>query len=111
MRPSVASPTGTVIGPPVSITSAAALEAVRRVHRHRAHPVVAEVLLHLADELAGLAVPVAVVHLDRQRRVDLGQLLLGKTASTTTPVTCSTRPTFCRREEFPLLSAISFLQF
>ena len=50
MRPSVASPTGTVIGAPVSITSQAARETVGRVHRDRAHAVVAEVLLDLADE-------------------------------------------------------------
>ena len=50
MRPSVSLPTGTVIGPPVSITSCAALQAVGRVHRDRAHAVVAEVLLDLADQ-------------------------------------------------------------
>ena len=50
IRPSVASPTGTVIGAPVSITSSAAGEAVGGVHRDRAHAVVAEVLLDLADE-------------------------------------------------------------
>ena len=43
-----AAPTGTVIGPPVSMHLGAAREAVRRVHRDRAHAVVAEVLLHLA---------------------------------------------------------------
>ena len=50
MRPSVSLPTGTVIGPPVSVDLVAALEAVGGVHRDRAHAVVAEVLLHLADE-------------------------------------------------------------
>ena len=50
MRPSVTSPTGTVIGAPVSTTSSAAREAVGRVHRDRADAVVAEVLLDLADE-------------------------------------------------------------
>ena len=50
MRPSVASPTGTVIGAPVSITSSAPREPVGGVHRHRAHAVVAEVLLDLAHE-------------------------------------------------------------
>ena len=52
IRPSVASPTGTVIGAPVSITSSAARQAVGRVHRDGAHAVVAEVLLDLADEHA-----------------------------------------------------------
>ena len=52
----------------------AALQAVGGVHRHRAHPVVAEVLLHLADQLGRLAVLVAG-HLDLHRRVDLGQLV------------------------------------
>ena len=52
----------------------AALEAVGGVHRDRAHAVVAEVLLHLADQLGRLAVVVAG-HLDLHRRVDLGQLV------------------------------------
>ena len=47
----------------------AAREAVGRVHRDRAHAVVAEVLLHLADERA------AVAAVDRDRVVDLGQLV------------------------------------
>ena len=47
----------------------AAGEAVGRVHRDRAHAVVAEVLLHLADEDAVLAA------VDRDRVVDLGELL------------------------------------
>ena len=74
MRPRVASPTGTVIGPPVSIDLVAALEAVGRVHRDRADAVVAEVLLHLADQLGRFAVLVAG-HLDLHRRVDLRQLV------------------------------------
>ena len=49
-RPRVASPTGTVIGPPVSTDRGAAREAVRGRHRDGAHPVVAQVLLDLADE-------------------------------------------------------------
>ena len=52
MRPSVTSPTGTVIGPPVSTTSSTAGEPVGGVHRHRADAVVAEVLLDLAHEHA-----------------------------------------------------------
>ena len=51
IRPSVAFPTGTVIGAPVSITSVAARQAVGGVHRHRPHPVVAEMLLDLADQI------------------------------------------------------------
>ena len=47
----------------------AAGEAVGGVHRDRAHAVVAEVLLHLADEGALLAA------VDRDRVVDLGQLV------------------------------------
>ena len=65
MRPSVTSPTGTVIGPPVSTTSVAAGEAVGRVHRDRADAVVAEVLLDLADEDVRLAA------VDGDRVVDL----------------------------------------
>ena len=52
----------------------AALQAVGGVHRHRAHPVVAEVLLHLADQLGRFAILVAG-HLDLHRRVDLRQLV------------------------------------
>ena len=52
----------------------AALQAVGGVHRHRADAVVAEVLLDLADELAGALLLVSG-HLDRQRRVDLGELV------------------------------------
>jgi hypothetical protein len=48
----------------------AAGQAVGRVHRDRAHAVVAEVLLDLADERAGV-----VEALDRDRVVDLGQRL------------------------------------
>ena len=98
MRPSVASPTGTVIGPPVSITSAPR-EAVGRVHRDRAHAVVAEVLLDLADEqLLPAAMPRPPRRprpraRDRDRVVDLGQPS-GKTASITTPwISSMRRPT------------------
>ena len=72
MRPRVTSPTGTVIGLPVSIDLVAALDPVGGVHRHRADAVVAEVLLHLADQLRRFAVAVAA-GLDRHRRVDLRQ--------------------------------------
>ena len=44
-------------------------QAVGGVHRHRAHAVVAEVLLHLADEDLALAA------IDGDRGVDLGQLV------------------------------------
>ncbi len=47
----MASPTGTVIGWPVSITSTPLREAVGGFHGDGAHLVVAEVLLHLADHL------------------------------------------------------------
>jgi hypothetical protein len=46
-----------------------AREAVRRVHGDRAHAVVAEMLLDLADQRAGIAT------VDRDRIVDLGQVL------------------------------------
>jgi hypothetical protein len=49
-RPRVTSPTGTLIGPPVSWTAVPRGEAVGRRHRDRADPVVAEVLLDLADQ-------------------------------------------------------------
>ena len=82
MRPSVTSPTGTVIGAPVSITSRAARQAVGGVHRDRAHAVVAEVLLDLAHEHvppASRLIPAASSSArrpparDRDRVVDLGQ--------------------------------------
>ena len=72
MRPSVASPTGTVIGAPVSVTAASAGEAVRGVHRDRADAVVAEVLLHLRDQI-GLLAAVLGGNLDLQRAVDRGK--------------------------------------
>ena len=50
MRPSVTSPTGTVIGAAGVDDLQPAGEAVGGVHRDRPHAVVAEVLLDLADE-------------------------------------------------------------
>ena len=50
-----------------------AREAVGRVHRHRAHAVVAEMLLHLRDQL-DRALAVGRRRLDAERVVDLGQL-------------------------------------
>ena len=51
----------------------AAREAVGRVHRDRADAIVAEVLLHLRDQRPAAAV--AGRHLDRERVVDLRQLV------------------------------------
>ena len=50
IRPSVFSPTGTVIGAAGVEHLGAARETVGRVHRDRADAVVAEVLLDLTDE-------------------------------------------------------------
>ena len=50
-RPSVSGPTGTEIGSPRSIGRHAALHAVGRLHRDRAHAVLAEVLLDLRDDV------------------------------------------------------------
>ena len=52
----------------------AARDPVRRVHRDRAHPVVAQVLLHLRDQVDRRPLG-ALGELDPQRRVDLRQLL------------------------------------
>ena len=85
IRPSVSSPTGTVIGPPVSIDLVAALQAVGGVHRDRAHAVVAEVLLDLADELDGLAAVAAPA--SRSSAPSRSRAARrGRRASTTTPV-------------------------
>ncbi len=61
-RPRVTSPTGTLIGAPVSRPRRAAGQAVGRGHGHRADPVVAEVLLDLADQrrLAGRTISTAL---------------------------------------------------
>ena len=50
MRPSVAGPTGTLIGAPGPCHIHAAAQAVGGVHGHAAHPVVAQVLLHFQDQ-------------------------------------------------------------
>jgi hypothetical protein len=52
----------------------APLQPVGGVHRDSANPVVAQMLLDLADELPALAA-VTVPQLDPERRVDLGQLV------------------------------------
>ena len=81
IRPSVARPTGTEIGAPGVDHLDAAGEAVGRVHRDRADAVVAEVLLHLADQvLAGADLLVLLGRgglgtLDDDRVVDLRQLV------------------------------------
>ena len=66
-RPSVAGPTGTLIGVPVSLAARAAREAVGSGHGDGAHPVVAQVLLDLDDQGIALA-------LDLDRVEDCGQL-------------------------------------
>jgi hypothetical protein len=58
-----------VIGPPVSVTSCAAHEALGRVHRDGAHGVFAKVLRHLENQ--ALAVVVGF-----QRVQDLGQVVV-----------------------------------
>ena len=50
IRPSVASPTGTMIGEPVSIGLDPARQAVGRRHRHAAHAAVAQILLHFQNQ-------------------------------------------------------------
>ena len=55
MRPRVAGPTGTVIGPPVSVTAWRAGQALGGVHGDAAHRVLAEVLGDLQHEAEGLA--------------------------------------------------------
>ena len=51
MRPSAASPTGTVIAEPVSTTSMPRTTPSVRRHRDRAHLVAADVLLHFDDDV------------------------------------------------------------
>ena len=70
MRPSVWSPTGTEIGCSRVDDLDAAREPVGRVHRDGAHAIVAEMLLHLRDQLARAAV---LGDLDAERVVDLGE--------------------------------------
>ena len=86
-RPSVASPTGTVIGRAGVARGDAAREAVGRSHRDRAHPVVAEVLLHLADEAR---LPSRGRSRPRCRSPAAGPA--GNSTSTTGPMTWTMRP-------------------
>jgi hypothetical protein len=90
MRPSVWSPTGTEIGPCVSTISTPAGEPVGRVHGDGPDAIVAEVLLHLRDQLSRAAV---LGDLDAERVVDLGSRS-GKTASSTTPLISTIFPVF-----------------
>ena len=71
MRPRVPSPTGTEIGPPVSVTGMPRFKPFGRRHRDRADPVFAEMLLHFEGELGRVAVHFV---LDLERVVDAGQL-------------------------------------
>ena len=90
MRPSVPSPTGTWIGPPVLRHRRAAHESVGRAHREAAHLVVAEFVLHFERQLARghrraaefgrrVAAPLSVVRAPsltrRERIVDVRQRL------------------------------------
>ena len=91
-RPSVALPTGTRDRPAGVDHVDAARDAVGRVHRDRADAVVAEMLLHLGDQV------------DRGRPSRSGTLIRSavlisgsapvKTASMTTPLISITLPTF-----------------
>ena len=76
----------------------AAREAVGGVHGDRAHAVVAEVLLHLADEVGARAAGELLVLVGFDSRLmTIAELisgsLSGKTASMTTPWISSIRPT------------------
>ena len=71
MRPSVTSPTGTEIGAAGVDDLGAAGQAVGGVHRDGAHPVVAQVLLHLGHEH-----PIDARDRDVERVVDRGQRAL-----------------------------------
>ena len=71
-RPSVAGPTGIVIGDAGVDRFHAALHAVGRLHRDRSHAVLAQVLLDLDDDVDRLAA--FAVRLDADGVVDLGQV-------------------------------------
>ena len=81
IRPKVALPTGTVIGPPGVEHLHATGQPVGAVHRHRTHAVVTQVLLDLAHQHAGrdtgrgLLLFAGLLTLDADCVVDLGQLL------------------------------------
>ena len=107
IRPSVSLPTGHRDRRTGVEDLVAAAEAVGRVHRDGADAVVAQVLLHLADDLA-FGVPGAV---DLERRVDLGQLV-GEERVDDDARDLLDRPDVCRCSRFPFSSAIrSFLVY
>ena len=91
-RPSVAGPTGIEIGAPVSIAAHPALHAVGRLHRDRAHAVLAEVLLDLGDDVDRL--PASPSADDADGVVDRRQVPPSNSTSTTGPMTWTTLPTF-----------------
>ena len=71
MRPSVPSPTGTAIGWPVSVTSWPRTRPSRRVHRDRAHGVLAEMLGDFEHQAVALVVGLQRVQDRRQMAVEL----------------------------------------
>ena len=85
MRPSVALPTGTLIGLPVAFHREAALQAFRGAHGDGAHDAVAELLLHFEREIHVLELERFVDLRDRLARElhvddgadDLGNLACG----------------------------------
>ena len=93
-RPSVAGPTGTEIGAPVSIDRHAAPHAVGRLHRDRAHAVLAEMLLDLGDDVDASAASARLGD-DADGVVDRGQCPPANSTSTTGPMTWTTLPIFC----------------
>ena len=84
-RPSIASPTGTLIGVPLGRTTAPRAKPAGRLQRHRAHGMRVEVQLNLGDRRA-LAV------LDDERLVEGGQHAVSNCTSTTEPRTARTMP-------------------
>ena len=70
MRPKVSRPTGTAMGRPVSIAAAPANQALGRIHRHRAHRVLAEMLRHFEHQPAAVVVDLQGVQDRRQFAVE-----------------------------------------
>src|SRR5690348_7938808 len=103
MRPRVASPTGTVIGPPVSVTTAPReIPSVASIAtaRTRSSPRCCCTSQTRTADSPSLSPPlVSIVTAEK-----ISGSLSGKTASMTTPVTCSTRPWLVPL--VPLLSAM-----
>ena len=71
MRPSVPAPTGTVIGPPVSLTSWPRTKPFRNVHRDAAHGVFAQVLRDFQNQPRASVVGFQRVENGRQFAVEL----------------------------------------